>query len=144
MSRSIRTEIIINASKERVWELLTDFRHFPAWNPFMVSVEGEAVAGARLRNTVMNKGKAFVFKPMVLVSDAPNKLEWLGSLFVKGLFDGRHYFEIEEVSPGQVNLKHGEVFTGILSTQIFKKIGTDTRNNFIRMNNALKQLAEQG
>jgi hypothetical protein len=63
-------------------------------------------------------------------------------LFIKGLFDGHHYFEIEELMPHQVKLSHGEYFSGLLSASILKKIAEDTRNNFIRMNNALKQQAE--
>jgi hypothetical protein len=68
--------------------------------------------------------------------------DWLGSLFIKGLFDGHHYFEIEELAPGQVKLSHGEHFSGLLGTTILKKIAEETRNNFIRMNGAIKQQAE--
>jgi hypothetical protein len=84
-----------------------------------------------------------VFSPTVLSVVPYQYFDWLGSLFVKGLFDGHHYFEIDELAPNQVKLIHGEHFSGLLSGYILKKIGEDTRTNFIRMNTALKSRAEQ-
>ena len=142
MNKRITTEIIINAPKEKVWNILTDFDAYPQWNPFILSVKGKAVKGERLTNTLRNGNKTVVFKPKVL-NVVPNQyLGWLGSLGIKGLFDGYHYFEIEALSPTQVKLKHGEEFSGLLSTAILKKIAEATRQNFIRMNQALKERAE--
>ena len=143
MTKHIRTEIIINASSDTVWTLLTDFKRYPSWNPFIIAVEGEAVKGTRLKNTLHNNGKDYVFKPIVIESIRPKRFSWLGSLFVRGIFDGHHYFEIEELGPNQVKLLHGEKFSGLLSNYIYKKIGNETRGNFVRMNQALKTLAEK-
>lgn len=143
MKKQIKTEIVINASKEKVWAILTDFSRYPQWNPFIINVEGVLVKGKKLKNTLQNGNKQFVFKPRVLSVVPYRYFDWQGSLVVKGLFDGHHYFEIEELGPRQVKLTHGEHFSGLLSSPILKKIGGDTRNNFIRMNGALKTLAEQ-
>lgn len=143
MNKRITTEIIINAPKEKVWNILTDFEKYPQWNPFIISVKGKAVQGERLVNTLRTGSKTMVFKPKVLSVVPFQYFDWLGSLGIKGLFDGHHYFAIEELSPSQVNVNHGEVFSGLLSGAILKKIGNDTRNNFICMNQALKERAEQ-
>jgi hypothetical protein len=142
MSKSIRTEIIINASKEKIWEVLTNFPKYPQWNPFIIEVQGEAVAGTHLRNTMLNGESKMVFKPKVLRVEKHRYFDWLGSLFFKGLFDGHHQFELEEITPNQVKLKHSENFSGILSGMILRKIGNDTRDNFVKMNQALKKVAE--
>lgn len=143
MKHKIRTEIIINASKEKVWSILADLNAYAVWNPFIVKSEGILKVGTKLRNTLQNGDKTIVFNPKV-VEVAPNRsFGWLGSLWIKGLFDGHHYFEIEEISENQVNLIHGENFSGILSSLILKQIGNDTRNNFVKMNQALKSRAEQ-
>jgi len=144
MNKRIKTEIIINASKEKLWVLLTNFSGYPHWNPFIKSIEGELQQGARLTNRLQNGDKTMVFKPIVQEVIPFHAFSWLGSLWIKGLFDGRHYFSIEEIAPNQVKLIHGEDFSGILSTAILKKIGDETRNNFVAMNQALKQLAESG
>ena len=142
MSHAIRTEIIINAPKEKVWEVLTDFEKYPQWNSFIIEVQGRAIAGSRLRNTMLNGESKMVFKPKMLKVEKYRYFDWLGSLFFKGLFDGHHQFELEAISPNQTKLKHSENFSGILSGMILKKIGSDTRNSFVRMNQALKQVAE--
>lgn len=142
MNRSIKTEIIINAAKEKVWQILTDFQDYPSWNPFIVSIQGNLKTSSRLINTLSNGGKKYVFKPRVLSVVPHQYFDWLGSLFIGGLFDGHHYFEIEELSPNQVKFTQGEHFSGILSGYILKKIGNETRHNFIRMNEALKARAE--
>lgn len=143
MSKQIRTEIVINASAERVWQVLTDFNAYPSWNPFLVSIEGGTAVGGRLTNTMLNGDKKYVFRPTVTRSEPNRHFAWLGSLFFKGLFDGNHFFEIKQLSGSQVMLVHGENFSGILSGWLLKKIGADTRLSFIKMNEALKAVAER-
>lgn len=142
MNKSIKTEIVINASREKVWNILTDFDKYPKWNPFIIKIEGELVKGKKLTNTMLNGGKKLVFKPTILSVIPYQYFDWLGKLFIPGIFDGHHYFEIDELSSNQIKLTQGEHFSGILSTSILKKIGNDTRNNFIKMNQAVKALAE--
>ncbi|MBN8680133.1 MAG: SRPBCC domain-containing protein [Chitinophagales bacterium] len=143
MSLQIRTEIVIQASKEKVWSILTNLGAYPEWNPFIVSSKGSIEKGARIENTLRTGDKTMTFKPVILEVRQGQYFEWLGSLWFKGLFDGQHYFEIQELGPNQVNLVHGETFSGILSGMIFRSIGEDTRNNFVKMNQALKARAEE-
>lgn len=142
MKHQIRTEIVINASKERVFSIITGLAEYETWNPFIIQSKGNPVEGARLVNTMRNGDSAITFKPKVVKVEQNRAFEWLGSLIVKGLFDGHHYFHIEEISPEQVNLVHGENFSGLLSSFLLKKIGDQTRQNFIAMNQALKARAE--
>lgn len=139
---NIRTEIIINAPKEKVWDILTDFNKYQQWNPFIVMSKGEAIPGSHLINTMINGEGTMTFKPKVLKAERFNYFDWLGKLWIKGLFDGHHYFQIEEIHPNQVKLIHGENFSGLLSKMILKKIGQQTRENFVKMNQALKNRAE--
>lgn len=44
----IETEIMINASVETVWKVLTDFDNHPTWNPFIQSISGEKAVGKNL------------------------------------------------------------------------------------------------
>ena len=48
MSIQLRTEIEIGATAERVWDILTDFAAYPAWNPFIPRLDGSVAVGARL------------------------------------------------------------------------------------------------
>jgi hypothetical protein len=135
--KEIRTEIIINTSKEEVWSILTNFRKYPEWNPFIRSLEGKAVKDTRLVAILQLKDrKPMVFKPVVTVSDEKKKFEWLGTTPLN-VVNGRHYFILE-----QVKFVHGEQFTGILASPFHKKLAGPTRAGFVEMNKALKNRAE--
>ena len=142
--KEIRTEIIVNASKENVWKVLTNFESYSEWNPFIVSLEGEAVAGTKLKVCIAPKGgKTMDFRPTILEAKPNEKFEWLGKTPMR-LFNGQHYFIIKEISDEQVKFIQGEYFTGWLVKPIMKKIGNSTQQGFIEMNKALKQRAERG
>ena len=139
--KEIKTEVIINASTNQVWQVLTDFAAYPSWSTFMVSIEGAPILGSRLRNTMVLKDTPQVFKP-IITKVAPNEaFEWLGSLPL-GLFKGRHYFILEAMGKQQTKLIHGEQFTGLLHKMILRKIGTDTLLAFQRWNKAIKAKVE--
>jgi hypothetical protein len=99
--------------------------------------------GNQITNTMINGDKNMTFTPRILKVKENEYFEWLGSLWFKGLFDGRHYFKLENIADNQVKLIHGESFSGILSKLILKKIGKQTEENFIKMNLALKELVEK-
>ena len=47
--KEILTEIDISASASKTWEILTDFKNFPQWNPFIRQIEGTPIVGAKLK-----------------------------------------------------------------------------------------------
>ena len=65
----IEASFLISAPPSRVWQVLTDFSAFPAWNPFIRSISGPLREGARLSVQIMPPGKSSMrFRPTVLVS----------------------------------------------------------------------------
>ncbi|MDN5204557.1 SRPBCC domain-containing protein [Fulvivirgaceae bacterium BMA10] len=141
--KSIDTNILIHSTPDIVWGVLMDFNSYPEWNPFITSIEGEARKGATLKNTIrVNDKSAQVFKPTILELKPKKEFRWLGHLFVRGLFDGEHYFLIEQVGKTSVRLTHGEKFSGLLAGTLMKIIGENTKNGFEAMNKALKKRVE--
>ncbi|MEQ9186327.1 MAG: SRPBCC domain-containing protein [Cryomorphaceae bacterium] len=141
--KSIHTTIDIEASPETIWKILLDTEKYPEWNPLVIALTGDLKEGTNIEITVsLGKGKPSVFKPMVLAVKEGLELRWLGSLFVKGLFDGEHSFQLMPQADGSTRLLHAEVFTGVLSSLIFGMIGKDTHKAFEAMNKALKERAE--
>ncbi len=59
-----------------------------------------------------------------------------------GLFDGDHYFKIEELSDGKIRFIHGEKFRGILALLLWGSIEAGTKQGFQAINEALKAIAE--
>ena len=59
------TEIEIEATPERVWDILLDFPSHPEWNPFIRSIQGVAKVGDRLTVSIQPRGaKAMTFRPV--------------------------------------------------------------------------------
>jgi hypothetical protein len=142
--KELRTEIEIQASDQRVWQLLTDFASFPKWNPFIREAKGEVKIGARLVIHLQpSVASAMTFKPTVLTVEPNRELRWLGQLLVPGLFDGEHTFTIETLAANRVRFTQREVFTGLLVPLFARSLDTDTRRGFEEMNQALKSRAEQ-
>ena len=140
---SISTEIEIEAPASAVWSELADGKAYPDWNPFVKRLSGDLKAGNRLNVTIQSEGNAPMdFTPEVLVADVGKELRWVGRLGVKGIFDGEHYFILEETDRGTTILHHGENFRGILGYPVLALIGKDTHNGFLAMNDALKSRVE--
>ncbi len=141
--RQLITEIEINSSADRDWDILTDFPRFPEWNPFIKRVEGGPVEGERLRVLMIQPdGKEMSFNPKIIAVDSNKTLRWLGHLGVPGIFDGEHIFEIFTISDELIRFVHREIFKGILVPFLWKTLDTKIRQLFLEMNNALKQRAE--
>ncbi|MCB0705424.1 MAG: SRPBCC domain-containing protein [Saprospiraceae bacterium] len=137
--KSIRTEICIDAPVSKVWECLMDFESYPEWNP-LVHIQGKPIVGTKLTNKMYLEGqKEQVFQPTVLEMVPEKRFRWEGHLFVKGLFDGEHYFELQPEGENMTLLVHGENFRGLLVPLIMKMIGDKTIAGFEAMNQALAQ-----
>jgi hypothetical protein len=141
--RLIETAISIQAPPAIVWQVLTDFPRYPAWNPFIPSLEGEAKAGTRLRVRIAPPGgRAMTFRPKLLAVEPRRELRWLGHLLVPGLFDGEHLFRLEPEAEG-CTLHQSERFSGLLLALLGKGMFEATRGGFEAMNAALKAEAER-
>jgi hypothetical protein len=141
--RQLYTEIEIEAPAERVWAILTDFAHFPEWNPFIRSIEGKPESGSRLRVQIQPPGaSAMTFRPRVLRAVPPEELRWKGRFKLPGLFDGQHTFKIESLGPGRVRFIQREKFTGVLTPFLVHSIENTTKRGFKEMNLALKARSE--
>ncbi len=139
MEKKIQTEIIINAPKEKVWKVFTDFENYPYWNPFITSLTGEVNAG----NTIKVELGGMTFKPKVLAYEKEKELRWLGHLMFKGLFDGEHIFELKDNGDGTTTFMQSENFNGLLVRIFSKRLDEETKPGFELMNRILKGIAEE-
>jgi hypothetical protein len=144
MPRQLQAEVEVQASPERVWDVLTDFAAYSQWNPFMVQAAGQAVPGSRLELRMRLPGRrATTFRPQVLEAEPARRLRWLGRLFVPGLFDGEHRFTVEPAGPGRVRVMQHEAFRGLLAPLLLAFIAEPTLEGFHQMNQALQARAEE-
>lgn len=140
MAKTIKTEIHINASPQKVWAILTDFENYPNWNTFIKSLNGKVKVGNKITVKIKPpKQKVMTFTPKVLSFKTNKELIWIGHLFLPGLFDGEHKFELIDNGNGTTTFKQSENFRGIL---VWILNIEHTRKGFEVMNLKIKELAE--
>jgi len=138
---TVEATTVIAASPETVWETLVDFDSYTDWNPFVVSAAGTPAVGERLAVRIHPQNKRQMgFKPRVTAAVPGERLEWLGHLGVRGLFDGRHEFCLEPLADGRTELVQRETFSGLLVGLLLDE--GSIRSGFRAMNAALKERAE--
>lgn len=144
--KSIHTSITIDAPAQEVWRHLVDFDSHANWNPFFASITGEPIVDTQLtvvaRKNLDSTDPAtgMTFRPTVLKAEPGVELRWLGKLAFGGLFDGTHYFLLQE-SDGSTTLEHGEEFRGVL-IPFMGKVLRETEAAFKTFNQTLKQRVE--
>lgn len=131
---NIETRIQINATPAQVWDIFTAFEKYPEWNPFVKSLTREVAEEKQIIAVL----PGMTFKPIVLKFEKNKELRWLGKLFFKGLFDGEHYFILQENTDKTTTFIHGENFYGLLVNLFKNKLNTQTKVGFEAMNKALK------
>lgn len=157
----IHTSIDIDAPPEAVWAVLTDVESYPEWNPHLTRVEGTFAEGETLGLWVAQSGRENYIDVRVVECDAPRRVEWVGRVGAKFLFEGTHTFELEPLDGEDGVVEHGETTKeagsggthertrlhndessrGLLVPLVVKK---DARSAYEAMNEALKTQVERG
>lgn len=139
----IYSEIVIQASSEKVWEIFTDFAKYPEWNPFIKSLKGSPEEGKIIEVLLQPPGnKGMLFKPKVLKFEARKEFRWIGKLMGGGIFDGEHVFLLKDNADGACTFIQYERFRGALIPFMKKMLEGPTLSGFQQMNEALKKRCE--
>jgi hypothetical protein len=140
----ISTTVDIDAPPDRVWDVLVNLPAYHEWNPFIVDARGEVAAGNALELRMVLPGRdPMTIEPQLLVVDAGRELRWKGRLFMPGLFDGEHVFELARIDDARTRVHHWERFGGILLPILRGLIYDDTVAAFGAMNAALARRASE-
>jgi hypothetical protein len=138
--KSFAASILIDATPETVWKILTDGAGWVSWNPTIEKLDGKIAPGAKV--TVHPKGSSGRAFP-VRVSEfvAPRRMVWTGGMPL-GLFKGVRTYTLTP-KDGKVEFAMQEGFSGLLSPLIERSI-PDLQPSFDEFAAALKRRAEQG
>ena len=129
-SVTIDTTVDINAGKDTVWSVLTDFTSYKEWNP-AVRIEGAPKVGKKLVvHLTRADGHSFTLKPEVLAASPGKELRWLGKLGLRAIASGEHYFFLTTNDDGTTRLNHGERYSGALMKLAMRAGGEDAYEAF--------------
>lgn len=142
-SRELITEIMIEAAPADVWNVFADFENYPGWTGIFRFPGGHLETGKKLEVIITpTDSRSITFRPVLLRADEKREFRWKGHLLLPGVFDGEHYFRIEEIDEGHTRFVHGEIFTGLLVPWLWHDLDTGTRKGFERFNKDLQEKVE--
>jgi len=140
--RQVQSEVVISASADRVWDVLTDLPSYTIWNPYIYPAKGELKEGALLELTLHNPTQTVVIEETVLSVKPGRELSWGGEMLSHNL-NRTLTFSIEAVAADRVRLTAREVFQGIL-LPLVGAIPDDAQQGLDQMVRALRSAAELG
>jgi hypothetical protein len=141
--KQVGTEIEIDATPERVWQVLTDYAGWSEWNPLLYRAVGRLGVGERVEIAFQGPGSKEVSAPCTVINVEPKRAwTWTYSIISPLLFRGEHSFAVEPTDSGQVSrFAHTELFKGLLVPLFVNE--AETRRGFEGMDRALKARVEQ-
>ena len=93
--KEILTEIDINASASKTWEILTDFKNFPQWNPFIRQIDGTPIVGTKLKIYLHTSGgKNRTYQPTVTKAESNHELRWYGKSLYRDFSMGNAFLQL--------------------------------------------------
>ncbi|OUS00595.1 hypothetical protein A9Q81_10440 [Gammaproteobacteria bacterium 42_54_T18] len=142
--KGIKTEITINAPKEKIWALLSDLDNYQNWNNIITNVKSSLQVDRGFRFKIDIFGQAVPMTAKVHRADENQYLGWGNDYqsWVKMILAAHHYFEIIEISESQCKFVHAEQFYGVVPFvlwPIINKMG----KSYERFNESLKSEAEK-
>lgn len=141
--KTIETNIVIDSTPEKIWDVLTNFEEYELWNPFMIKVVGNASLGSKIEVNIKTiSGKNRSYYPIITKCEINKELRWKGKSFLPGVFDGERVFVLEKSDDDKVSFSHKEIFSGLGVKLVGNKLDENLREGFVRMNVALKVRAE--
>jgi hypothetical protein len=137
--KAYEARIVINASKDKIWSILTAAADYPSWNSYVEKLEGTIAPGEKLKVfTKLAPGKGFPAK--VSEFQPADRMVWSFSAPL-GMFKGARTFTLEQKGEA-VEFHTREVFSGWLAGPITKKM-PDLQPSFDAWVADLKLRAEQ-
>jgi len=122
-----------------VWNALLASNAIP---PEIRDAVHEMRIGRPFRVVMSSEGRSTTLTVTLLAANPSRHIRWRGHLWVPGLFDGEHSFEIIQESRESVLLIQEEKFSGILVSFLSRTIDK-TKEKFGEANATVKTMAEQ-
>ena len=140
---SIYSEIIIDASPEAVWSVLTDWNHMPNWSSSLQGISGDITNGGKIQATFLNENETIDF-PHVLILVEGERFGWSDQ--TSPPFDGfidNHQYIVEKISDCQTRFIQSDEYNGE-GNDIFtaESAANFSLPLFITFNTELKQEVE--
>lgn len=134
----------INAPATVVWAVLTDFAHYPQWNPYTVAVSTTLEIGSTIDLTLPDPSGdgTFVNREHVRVVEPPHHLSYDTGSELPGIFAVRDQW-IEALGPDRCTYRTTDTISGRWAEKVMETTGEWVKAGFDSVARALKERAER-
>jgi hypothetical protein len=139
--KKIRGSIDIDAPLGRVWQVVTDLKSYPKWNPWITQADGESNVGSKVAVTIKAPGRKDTSFISEVLKVQPNQEIHMSGAVIKGMLRSDHLFKFEAIGEGKTHVFQIVEFTGAFSPMI-GGLARDQQKGLDLMNEALKKLCE--
>mmetsp|Transcript_10713 Transcript_10713/g.19848 ORF Transcript_10713/g.19848 Transcript_10713/m.19848 type:complete len:179 (-) Transcript_10713:79-615(-) len=142
LEKVYKCEAVINAPPKVVYEILTNLKDYPKWNPMVVKAESTFQPGSPMRMHVMFHGLKIIQEETV-EGVSEDKLVWgfkPDQYF--GTIQARRVQSLTELDDGPCHYVTEDAIWGPLSFLVHLFFGPILDENFARFTKALKTRAE--
>jgi hypothetical protein len=135
--KEIRGSIDIDAPMGRVWQIVTDLKSYPKWNPWITRADGESSVGSKVAVTIKAPGRKDTNFVSEVLKVQPNQEIHMSGAVIKGMLRSDHLFKFEAMGEGKTRVFQSVEFTGAMSPMIGGLV-RDQQKGLELMNEALK------
>jgi hypothetical protein len=139
----LSTEINIATPPERVWQVLTDFSNYEAWNPFIRRIEGKAEIGEVVKFTIRLPDRKLTLDCLISEMIPNQKICWKWHLFFDRFDCGDHSLILRPHGGNRVHIDHRVIYNRWLLGLAEHLTGNQIKRGFVDMNKALKSYCER-
>jgi hypothetical protein len=148
MTSELRSFVDIDATPERVWQVLVDLPAYPEWNPFVTAAEGTVAVGGSLmlRLPPAHALLRVRVRPTVLEVTPARRVRFrlrMLRIGLRGLLDADQTLTLSLRDDGGVRLWEEATFSGVLVPLLTRSLNRDRAPAFQAMNVALKERVER-
>ncbi|WP_224962381.1 SRPBCC domain-containing protein [Geomonas subterranea] len=142
--KPIHSETVLQTTRERVWELLSDFALYPQWNPLFPKFAGPGTVGGAHELVVHLPGIDPFAVQATLVTIGGGVLSW------RSTFGGRFFLSwtfscsLELVAHERLKVRLESEFCGMLAPLFRFALARSMAEGMEQLNQALRRWGEKG
>lgn len=138
--REAQAQVEIRAPAALIWTVLTEFRSYDIWNPYIYPVTGQLHPGQVLEVTLHPGGDVLKYTPAVLSLQPGREFSW-GGRAPAAIIERVHTFTLQELQPNLVRVSAKERFQGFV-LPFYGNLPDEARRGLEAMTRALRDRAE--
>lgn len=143
MEKKVDTQIEINATRDQVWNVLTDFERMPEWSDSFQGIEGEFKEKGKataIFKSPYGKKKNMRFNHTLIEFEEGVSFGW-SDPFLMGMKD-HHVYKLEELPNGNTLFIHTDRVKGGATFLLGGFMAKNMKSLYLKFNQDLKKRVE--